>query len=255
MKSYPTFAQSVILLIIWFLCTILSVLVIIPFFGMDDGIGMMITYALSMALTVVAGLFLRGDWGMAAGSVAPLTVVAGALLILSLNILVEPLTTMVPMNDTLIKLFQGMKGQPIPFFFMAVVAAPILEEIMFRGIILDGFLKNYKPWQAILVSAFMFGAIHGNLAQGIGAFGIGIVLGWLYWKTNSIWPAILLHFVNNGVAFASTMYTDDADLTKSMRELMNNDFQYFGLYLISLLAFVLLALALYRKYRPQETTL
>jgi len=117
---------------------------------------------------------------------------------------------------------------------VAVVAAPLFEEFIFRGIILDGYLKNYKPMPAIVVSALLFGIIHGNLVQGIGAFVLGLVFGWLYWGTRSIVPAIFLHFVNNGIAFISTLFIESEDqLTNSLRNEIHNDTIYFLLYAVS----------------------
>jgi membrane protease YdiL (CAAX protease family) len=143
---------------------------------------------------------------------------------------------------------KDIKDMPVTFFFLAVVAAPVLEEIMFRGIILEGYLKNYKPWTAILVSAFIFGLIHGNLAQGVNAFALGILFGWIYWKTSSILLVILLHFVNNVLAFVSSLYTPLEDIDKSSRQLIDNDILYACLYLISVGVCVWLLTLMQKKY-------
>lgn len=254
MKSYPTYGQSIILLVIWLLCTFLSVLAIMPFFGITSGLGMSLMYSLSMILTVAAGMFLRGDWKIAMAPVSAMVVVIGVLLILCLNVLLDPLTSLAPVNETLLNLYEGMKSQPIPFFMMAVIAAPLLEELMFRGIILDGYLKNYKPEYAILVSAFLFGLIHGNLAQGIGAFALGALFGWIYWKTQSITPVVLLHFVNNGIAFVGTQYTTKEDLSKNLRDYLQNDALYFSLYAFCALLLAALVWVLQEKYFKQVST-
>jgi hypothetical protein len=101
---------------------------------------------------------------------------------------------------------------------------------LFRGIILDGFLKNYKPTHAILASALLFALLHGNLAQGIGAFMSGILLGWVYWKTKSIMPCIVLHLLNNSVAFIGTQFIAIEDLNKSTQDLIGNDIMYTTIY-------------------------
>ena len=54
---------------------------------------------------------------------------------------------------------------------------------------------------AIIFSALIFGAIHLNLAQGLHAFVIGLLLGWMYYRTSSVVPGILLHWINNTVAY------------------------------------------------------
>ncbi|VTQ89162.1 CPBP family glutamic-type intramembrane protease [Hathewaya histolytica] len=86
---------------------------------------------------------------------------------------------------------------------LIVIVAPICEEILFRGIILEMFLKKYSTLKSILVSALMFGIIHGNFIQGVETFFIAIILGYIYYKTNSLLPCIFLHFVNNFIYILS----------------------------------------------------
>ena len=104
---------------------------------------------------------------------------------------------------------QDMVKLDLASFLTAVIAAPILEEILCRGIILDGLLKTRDPKSAILWSAFIFAALHMNPWQGTAAFAIGCVTGWIYWKTRSLWACIFIHFVNNAFVFGSLFLTDD----------------------------------------------
>ena len=80
------------------------------------------------------------------------------------------------------------------------IIAPILEEILFRGIILKGFLKNYTVWKAITFSSLIFAIAHFNLRQGIVTFLMGFFLGWLYFKTKSLILPIFAHIINNSLA-------------------------------------------------------
>lgn len=100
-----------------------------------------------------------------------------------------------------------------PWGYMAIgVLAPVAEEMVFRGAILRkllGVLDN--KWLAIFVSAVVFGALHGNLPQFIHAALIGILLGWMYAKTDSIVPGIVFHWVNNTVAFVLYHILPQAD--------------------------------------------
>jgi membrane protease YdiL (CAAX protease family) len=90
---------------------------------------------------------------------------------------------------------------------MTVVFAPVLEELLFRGIILKGMLNmKMNPTKAIVVSALIFGLIHGNPWQTTGAFFLGLVLGWVYQKTQSLIIPILLHAFNNGIASLMMIY-------------------------------------------------
>lgn len=79
----------------------------------------------------------------------------------------------------------------------ALSFGPILEEILFRGIILKGLLYSNSPWKAIILSAVIFGIIHSQPIIILGGIFFGIFLGYIYYKTNSLGLTILLHFATN----------------------------------------------------------
>lgn len=82
----------------------------------------------------------------------------------------------------------------------ACIFAPIGEEIGFRGILLGGLLKTRcRPWIAILVSAIIFASFHGFGANFVTAMLFGILAGWLYWRTGSIIPGLIIHVTNNSL--------------------------------------------------------
>ena len=81
------------------------------------------------------------------------------------------------------------------FFTMAIVPA-FVEEFLFRGMVL-GNLLPYGRTTAILASALLFGLMHQNAEQFFYATAAGLVIGWVYVSTRSIWPCVLLHLVNN----------------------------------------------------------
>jgi membrane protease YdiL (CAAX protease family) len=74
--------------------------------------------------------------------------------------------------------------------------------MLFRGVILRGFLRRYSRTFAILWSAALFGIAHLNLYQFMTAFAIGVVGGWLYERCRSLWPCILLHATYNSFVTA-----------------------------------------------------
>ena len=92
-----------------------------------------------------------------------------------------------------------------PWGYVAIgILAPLAEEIVFRGAILRTLLdmvskKNH--WVAIFISAAAFDLIHGNKAQFINALLMGLLLGWMYYRTKSLVPGILMHWVNNTMAY------------------------------------------------------
>lgn len=77
------------------------------------------------------------------------------------------------------------------------ILAPIAEEILFRGLILEHSKNLLTLPLAIIFQAFMFGVYHGNMIQGIYAFILGAVLGYLAYKFDSIIPCILFHMAIN----------------------------------------------------------
>lgn len=81
--------------------------------------------------------------------------------------------------------------------------APLVEEVVFRGAILRALLKwNQNHWLCIAISAALFGLSHFNPAQMPHAFLAGLLLGWMYYRTGSIVPGVVVHWVNNSVAYA-----------------------------------------------------
>jgi membrane protease YdiL (CAAX protease family) len=109
-----------------------------------------------------------------------------------------------PMSDFWIKAFNDLLGNNFAIWkgFIAVaVVAPITEEIIFRGIILRGFLKHYSIKKSIIVSALIFGLIHMNPWQFVSASIGGLILGWWYVKTNSIVLTIFGHALNNSISY------------------------------------------------------
>ena len=93
------------------------------------------------------------------------------------------------------QLFSGIAG-----VLLAAIYAPIIEEICFRGIMLGGLLKTRcRPWLAILISALLFALLHGLGANFVTALLFGILVGWLYWRTGSIIPGIIIHITNNSL--------------------------------------------------------
>ena len=99
--------------------------------------------------------------------------------------------------------------------YLAVgLLAPLSEEIVMRGAILKELLKSPKlsPWGAIAISALFFALIHMNPAQMPHAFLIGLLLGWMYWRTGSILPGVAYHWANNSAAYVLYNIYPDSDI-------------------------------------------
>lgn len=86
-------------------------------------------------------------------------------------------------------------------FLCICIVAPLIEEIIFRGIILRGLLANYSPGDALVTSAVLFSLFHFNPDQLLQTLIAGMVLGWIYIKSYSLWPSIVAHSWYNMIAF------------------------------------------------------
>ena len=99
-------------------------------------------------------------------------------------------------------------------YFVVGLLAPLAEELVFRGAILRALLRWHKnAWVGIAISAVLFAIIHMNPAQMPHAFLVGLLLGWMYYRTDSIVPGVMyyrtdsivpgvvFHWVNNSVAY------------------------------------------------------
>jgi hypothetical protein len=109
--------------------------------------------------------------------------------------------------------FDTILGTPWGYLVIGLLA-PLSEEIVMRGAILKELLKSEKlsVWTAITISALMFALIHMNPAQMPHAFLIGLLLGWMYWRTGSILPGVAYHWANNSIAFVMFAFYPDPDM-------------------------------------------
>ena len=112
-------------------------------------------------------------------------------------------------------MFERMMSNGLASVVTACILAPVLEEMLFRGIILRSFLRQYRRSHAIVGSAALFGLAHLNIYQFAVGLALGIVSGWLYERARSLWPCILLHAAYNGVvvwAYVSIGAIDQNDI-------------------------------------------
>ena len=92
------------------------------------------------------------------------------------------------------------EGSIIMAILTVGIIAPIAEEVLFRGVVYNTLSKKVSIKWTIIIQAILFGVFHGNIVQGIYATFIGLVYGYVTYKTKSLWPAIIMHIVNNTVA-------------------------------------------------------
>lgn len=98
-------------------------------------------------------------------------------------------------------------------YFAIGLLAPVCEELVFRGAVLRALLRwTPRHWLAIAISALLFALIHANPIQMPHAFLVGLLLGWLYYRTDSIVPSIVYHWVNNSIAYVVYNFYPDPQM-------------------------------------------
>jgi membrane protease YdiL (CAAX protease family) len=112
-------------------------------------------------------------------------------------------------------------GSATVLVIYGVLCAPILEEILCRGVILNG-IKKYNKTMALVVSALTFGLIHGNAFQFAYAAIMGLVLGFVALKANSVIPTIFAHMSVNAVAFSLQVILSLSGINEFQEQLLGD---------------------------------
>lgn len=147
------------------------------------------------------------------------------------------------------KIFEGDFGFWGAFMKVAVVA-PVVEELIFRGLILQGFRRNYNALTAVFMSALLFALFHLNPWQFPATFVLGLLLGWIIIRTNNIILAIIGHSINNFLVLLSITFWKE--IRSSSFYLMDKGKIYFISLLIVLLSILLIYFLSYKKKKKQN---
>jgi membrane protease YdiL (CAAX protease family) len=130
-------------------------------------------------------------------STAVLTVPLVALLVpamvLVAGVAIGWVESLLPLSSWEAQMFERMASNSLPNIVATCLLAPLLEEMLFRGVFLRAFLQQYPRWVAIWSSALIFGVAHMNVYQFLVALLIGVMAGWLYERTRSLVPCVALH--------------------------------------------------------------
>jgi len=106
-------------------------------------------------------------------------------------------------------------GEYVIGLFIIALLPGIAEEFFFRGLVLRGY-EGFGPRKAVIIPALLFGLFHFNVQNFIGPFFLGLIFGYMVIRTNSIFPAITGHFINNALsvtmAFLANVFTDQSGL-------------------------------------------
>lgn len=239
---------AVKLVLVYFLMQVLGAFLVTPF-------TMLYAYVeygtieraneLNMAPTLLAGMvlmfgylwkngYLTGDKRLYSPVSASYLCWSGAMgvsLILLVDFVMSFLTFLPDwMSDTFKVLQSGWLG-----IVGVTLLGPILEELLFRGAITKVLLRHYSPMKAILLSGLLFGIFHINPVQVVGATLSGFVFAWIYYRTRSLVPCILIHILNNSLSVYLSLTFPEV---KYLREL-TGDGVYLAGVAVALLLFLL----------------
>lgn len=142
-------------------------------------------------------------------------------------------------------LFSGSTPIVIVTILYVCLIGPFLEELLFRGFILQK-TASVSPALGIVLSSVMFGMFHGDMEQVINATIMGLFFGYIALKANSIWPTIIMHIVNNSFSCALTVLEEKMDIGET------GDYIIMGVFTVIGVAALVYILAKYKKINKTE---
>lgn len=124
----------------------------------------------------------------------------------ALNIFVQWLG----LDDNMEVLFGDIAHNILGVITISLIA-PLLEEVLFRGAIQGYMMRRYNPWTAIVCAALIFGVTHMNPVQIVYAALIGVIFGWIYYRTGSLLSVIVGHVLNNSMAAVNLLFFPESN--------------------------------------------
>lgn len=244
--AYPSWGDLLTLLGVFIVATVLGSLltgVLQKIGNVSVGFGAFLGYVIQFSLVIIFGLFQRKirspketrllKFGLA--KLDFVIILWGTIMVLATGVVIEPLLNLFP--ETYLDRLGNIMAAGGWMMFTSIVIAPIMEEILFRGILQDALMRKYGVFVGILIASAVFGIVHLIPQQVVNAFMIGIVLGYIYYRTGALLPVILIHCINNAISYFTWMLNGETLL--STREQMGNDTLYFTVYGIACVLFVI----------------
>ncbi|MGD1993702.1 MAG: type II CAAX endopeptidase family protein [Anaerolineae bacterium] len=105
----------------------------------------------------------------------------------------------------------GEVSSPVPLLFGGVLVAPLVEEIFFRGFVFAGLRKRYGWKPAGLISAGLFAVVHLQPLAVVPILILGMIFAYLYHRSESIWPAVVMHVLTNGIGLGAAYLITQLD--------------------------------------------
>jgi membrane protease YdiL (CAAX protease family) len=170
------------------------------FLGVTIGAAALSPEPFARRLALRRGVLPLWTWGVLIAATPLIGLGSSMLLSLVVSDASEQLKLMTDMMQTHAKSF-------LPGLLVLVAIVPgLVEELLFRGYLQSRLLKSWPALGAISLSAVIFAAAHLDPIHVLGVLPLGIWLGIVAWRADSVWPAMLCHAVNNAAAVLGVMY-------------------------------------------------
>ena len=262
LKPYPSIAQSFGITGIMILCT----LIFVPIVFLKDFIGQELSQFLCYVIPVGITFWIvyikrKRKTGKKSINISKpdkyivLLVIIGTLAIL--HGVTTPIISIIPMPDFWKKVFLEMAGDStgVFTFLTIVIAAPVFEELIFRGIMLEGLLAKYSPVKSIVVTSILFGIVHLNPWQFVSAFALGLFAGWIFYKTKNLSFCIIIHATNNLISFIAGFFVNESNVDQTMTEYYGGAVNYALVIIISIAILCGCILFLKRRFLKKTPTI
>lgn len=129
---------------------------------------------------------------------------AATYILVLINNLIMVALGVITQADTIIEML-GEIDSPLLFAFVTVVAAPVTEELFFRGFLFKGLREKYGWVNALMFSSIIFALFHGQIATLIPTFLLGALFAYMYQRTESVLPGMILHFTVNSMGVCAIL--------------------------------------------------
>lgn len=117
-----------------------------------------------------------------------------------------------PWLESYAQAVEGMSETGFVMFVAIVLVAPVVEEVVFRGLVLSRLNRVMPGWPALLLSSLAFGILHGHPVWMVYAGLMGLIFGLVSLRSGSVWPAVLMHMVFNGIGYLETVLSESGRL-------------------------------------------
>ncbi len=220
-NKYPSFKNSLFLVFIWFIITILLAVIfqlkIFKSFNINSSLQIILINTISFGIAIFIGYKKSNlKWNQIFSTKMPDPIILFSLTIFSIGTII--------ISSEIENIFRYFINVPEFFYeltndlndsrfmvyaFIAIsIVAPITEELMFRGIILRGFLLNYSKIKSVILTAFLFAFIHLNPLQFFGAFLFGIFAAIIILNTKNLLLTIYFHSLFNFLPWSISNFTN-----------------------------------------------